>query len=249
MICNDFWLNSLPFYRPYLAEDDSLRVEFNYSSKVEWYKQIVKDIWHAEGGEWRGYTAEFFGPKLWQMDNLDEYPYWRIQDDSDPKRVIQLLRTRVCYEPQKQYTPIFLELRYQKFHLTSSIRGMDSDVEVGPEELTYLLRIRNRLFGLESTSSLSLITARRGRRTGSGFFASVDNFLIALQDVLQDADHNLSEPKALERLSRHQLWQSKPLTLEACQKRTKTLRNWLDRSGLNWEKAKDQYCPRDKENK
>jgi hypothetical protein len=243
--CAHQWLNSLPFYQPCAHEDDLLRVEFAIDSKMEWYKKIVKDIWDDEGEEWHGHTVEFFGPRLWDLENPDAYPYWKIQDVDHPKSIIQLLRTRVCYEPQKQFTPIFLELRYHGFHVTSAIRGMDSDIEVGTQELQYLLRVRNRLFNLDSSPSLALKPASRGRRKGSGAFASDETFLIALRDVLQTTTNSVSEPIALERLSHHQLWQLKPLSLADCQSRRKTLRNWLGRSGLSWDEAKAKYCSQD----
>ena len=239
--CAYRWLSSLPFFRPYEHEDDLLKVEFGIADDVEWYKKIIKDIWDSEGEGWQGYTAEFFGPKRGVVEDPDEYPYWRIEDEHDPKQLIQLLRMRVCFEPKKQDTPLFLELPYRSF-VTSSIRGMDSNIEIGTQDLARWVRVRNRLFNLSGGSSLNLKPARRGRPKGSGSFASKENFLIALRDVLQEADRSLSEPNGLERLSRHQLWQRKSLSLEDSQHRTKTLRNWLSNCGLTWDEAKDKYC-------
>lgn len=82
----------------------------------------------------------------------------------------------------------------------------------------------------------------RGRRKGSGYFDSDDSFIKALSEILRDQDCSLAESKGLYFLSRNQFWQAKPLTIEECKARTKTLRNWLARCGLTWHRAKDQYC-------
>jgi len=158
LTCAYEWLSSLPFYRFYEHEDDSLRVKFGIAENVEWYKKIIKD-WDSE--ELRGYTVEFFGPNRGEIEDPDGYPYLRILDEQNPKLLIQLLRTRVCYEPQQRDTPIFLELLYEGFRVTSAIKGMNSNIEIGTQELEPLLRVRNRMFNLSSPAFLSL---KRGGR-------------------------------------------------------------------------------------
>ncbi|MEK6409254.1 MAG: hypothetical protein AABN34_20200 [Acidobacteriota bacterium] len=237
-VCGYAWVASLPFYRPYQREDELLKVEHGISDEVEWYKKIVRDPWGSEGKEWSGYIVEYFGPKLKEMDTPDDYLFWRIEDEQKPNVIIPLLRTRVCYDPQKKNIPIFLEFRYRGL-VTSAIRGMDSDLEIDARQLGDLLHVRSRLLGFDSASASPV---RSGRPKGKGLFANEDTFLIALQDVLREADKSLSVANGLQRLSRHQLWQGKLLSLGDCQMRRKTLRNWLGRCNLTWESAKRKYC-------
>lgn len=244
--CAQTWLNSLPIYRPGEPEDDFLKIEFDIPDNLEWCKRLTK----LDGDGWQGYTAESFGPRLGEVADPEDYPYWRIPDAANPNAIIRLLRMRVCYEPQKETVPIFLELLYYGFNIKSAIRGMDGGIEVGPQELAPLLRVRNLLLGLSGGSPLNSAIARRGRpKEGSGSFASDETFLIALREVLAGSRRTLSQPRALERLSRHPLWTKKPLSLKECQGRTRTLRNWLTRCGLDWETAKAQHCQPNTENK
>jgi hypothetical protein len=80
------------------------------------------------------------------------------------------------------------------------------------------------------------------RPKGTGLFSSEQEFLEALEDVLSRYG-KLSQPRALWRLSQHDLYRGKPLNLEECQKGVKNLRNWLTRSGLTWAQALERYCP------
>lgn len=78
------------------------------------------------------------------------------------------------------------------------------------------------------------------RPKGTGSFRNEQEFLLALEDVLTRKG-KLSQPQALYYLSRHTLYQGKPLNLKECQKNAKSLRNWLTRSALTWKQAIEIY--------
>jgi len=79
-----------------------------------------------------------------------------------------------------------------------------------------------------------------GRPKGSGYFASVSDFLTALRDVLSEIEKP-SIPKVLRLLSHHKLWNKEPLTLKESRKKIRTLKNWLERCGLTWDEALESF--------
>lgn len=151
VLCGDFWLNSLPWHRPYAAEDELLKARLRVPDSATWHKEIIRDVWAIHGNDWQGYIAEFFS-------------YTLTENATEPYKL--LCRIRICYEPEMIWTPVFLEILWKRpltsQHMDISIRGLDRDLDLEKGSLTSLLRAHAFFFDSESLSRFQI-----GKRGGA----------------------------------------------------------------------------------
>lgn len=115
---------------------------------------------------------------------------------------------------------------------------------VDPDDVNSAHRLIDSIALLQGAQAAFDAVAKRGRRKGTGHFKDKESFLKALADVLSESPSGISQPQVWLRLTQHKLWQGKTLTLAQCQTRQKSLRNWLEKSGLTWTQAKKELCGR-----
>jgi hypothetical protein len=79
-----------------------------------------------------------------------------------------------------------------------------------------------------------------GRPEGTGLFKNIDDFQMALKDVLGKAHKKLSQREALHAIRQHPLCQKQTKDFPS-QNETKTLRNWLDKCEMKYKDALEKY--------
>ena len=161
VVCKDAWYSSLPWQRKFheqnLVDDSSALFSFlrlraklhNYPR----YSRTKKDVWVEKyGQEWKGYTLEEFGIDIGETKDFQNIPFRRpshIHLKSKPDRFIPILRYRICYEPQIESYPLFLEIIVTDFvfrRYEVAIKGLEIKSVIKPKDLSPLLKARDFFF-------------------------------------------------------------------------------------------------------
>lgn len=182
------------------------------------------------------YTVEFFGVRVVDVDGLGACTVFRYE----PFGTILIWRRRIFYQADNFWSPpnmvlsaaepskAFAEALWQpKQKEKLSIKGIEHATKIEESALVG--------HGLRLLHEIAKQPLAPGRPRGTGYLKAKE-FPDALWEVLTGFASEPSEPQFLQRLSKHQSWKGKTLSLDDARRRTKTLRNWLSRCDppLNW---------------